>query len=230
MPFVHTTACTPTTQATARVKQQPEAVFVSFHDLWSILVELKFVDANQPPPPTGGLSTDRRAVAVLYSDTRKKMGPEGAPPPSQPPPTRQKLTIGGKVSIGALRRCCQPVPPKPLEAPVLSAWDKKMNPERLKEKLALSLGRMAGLFRAWDIDGNATVDQEEFARAVAALGIQADSDVVEIVFKECAMLERYAWSYARLASIWLSIAAPPLPRSYPARHHPTPYTSSAAFT
>ena len=62
-------------------------------------------------------------------------------------------------------------------------YEKEMNPEKLKERLALSLGRMAGLFRMWDTDGNGLVSESEFARAVGALGIEADDDVVGIVFR-----------------------------------------------
>ena len=185
-------------KARAKVDERQEDVRLRFDELWNILDLLGLVDPKQKPAVGVRMSEERRACGLVFTDAKQLYGePDQPPPPPPPPPPApladgsipsvppKPLALGGTMSLGALRRCCQAaVEPPPAQARVLSAWEKTMNPERLKVRLSQSLGRMAGLFRTWDADGNGLVSLEEFGRAVAALGIEADDDVVSIVFSE----------------------------------------------
>ena len=51
----------------------------------------------------------------------------------------------------------------------------------LKDALMRSSSRVVDLFRAWDEDGNGTIDKKEFGKAVRSLGFdveRADTDAV----------------------------------------------------
>ena len=47
--------------------------------------------------------------------------------------------------------------------------------EALRAKIASSMQRTFNLFREWDVDGNGSIDRDEFARALAVLGLEPDA-------------------------------------------------------
>ena len=68
--------------------------------------------------------------------------------------------------------------PKPAPPPPSKAMQ-----EKLKDALGTRLNEMVDLFKKWDIDGNGLIDKAEFRKAVAALGVQYDDEIVDAVFE-----------------------------------------------
>ena len=54
--------------------------------------------------------------------------------------------------------------------------------EGLQDALGRRLREMLNLFKEYDVDGNGTIDKSEFRRAVAAIGLEYEDEIVDIVF------------------------------------------------
>ena len=61
----------------------------------------------------------------------------------------------------------------PSEAPV---------PQLLQKLLSTRWERVLSIFKAWDIDGNGSVDREEFLRGISVLGIPAENEEIDKFF------------------------------------------------
>ena len=54
----------------------------------------------------------------------------------------------------------------------------------LREWLRKNAGKVMGLFKSWDYDGNGSVDRMEFRKAMKALGLQAPAAHVDAIFSD----------------------------------------------